>query len=100
MSHYPNHFIHSLYMSTALFDTRFLDPIGSVRCFCFPYGGGGPQSFSSWPKLLSPLIDICPISMPGRGVRFNEPPYTDFTQLLNDLSTFIVHHLARKNVFF
>lgn len=52
-----------------------------LRLFCFPYAGGSPAIFRTWPGRLSGEIDVCPVQLPGRGSRFRETPF----QRLNDL---------------
>src|SRR5262249_44068476 len=37
-----------------------------------------------WPDGL-PEIDVCPVELPGRGVRLGEPPSPDLTRLCDDV---------------
>lgn len=44
-----------------------------LRLFCFPYAGGGTSVYARWPELLPEWIEVVAISLPGRGVRADEP---------------------------
>ena len=54
----------------------------SVRLFCFPYAGGGDSIFRSWQQSLPDTIEVCPVQLPGRGLRITEPPCTEMNQLI------------------
>jgi medium-chain acyl-[acyl-carrier-protein] hydrolase len=56
-----------------------------VRLFCFPYAGGGDSIFRSWQQILSDTIEVCPVQLPGRGLRINEPLCTEISQLVRDM---------------
>ena len=53
-----------------------------VRLFCFPYAGGGDSIFYSWQRNLPNTIEVCPVQLPGRGLRITEPPCTEMNQLI------------------
>ena len=53
-----------------------------VRLFCFPYAGGGAASFRGWEQDLSDVAEVCPIQLPGRGSRINEPPFVSMSDLV------------------
>jgi len=46
---------------------------GRVRLLCFPYAGGGPSIFRDWRYYARAPLEICPVSLPGRGSRIKEP---------------------------
>ncbi len=48
-------------------------PAARLRLFCFPYAGGAASVFRNWPAHLPEWIEVCPIELPGRGLRFGEP---------------------------
>lgn len=50
-------------------------PDARIRLFCFPYGGGGPGVFRSWPQILPEWIEVCAIHLPGRETRLPEPAF-------------------------
>lgn len=53
----------------------------AARLFCFPYAGAGSLLYRSWSELLPSFLELCPIVLPGRERRFQEP----FTLQLNSL---------------
>jgi len=54
----------------------------NVRLFCFPYAGGGDFIFHSWQQSLPDTIEVCPVQLPGRGLRITEPPCTEINKLI------------------
>jgi surfactin synthase thioesterase subunit len=48
-----------------------------LRLFCIPYAGGAASLYRHWPDGLPSAIDVCPVELPGRGVRLGEPPISD-----------------------
>ena len=61
------------------------NPAAAMRLFCFPYAGGRPQMFCKWPPALPENIEVCPVQLPGRGMRLSEPPFTKLETLLDSL---------------
>lgn len=57
----------------------------ALRLFCFPHSGGGPALFQHWPSLLPSGVEMHAVQLPGRGLRFREPPYERLAPLLQDL---------------
>jgi medium-chain acyl-[acyl-carrier-protein] hydrolase len=53
-----------------------------LRLLCFPYAGGGSYLFRTWPNLLSPPIEVCPVQLPGRANRMQEPPFNRLSPLV------------------
>lgn len=51
-------------------------PHARLRLFCFPYAGGAAHIFRSWQAMLPPSVEVNPVSLPGRGSRLRESPYT------------------------
>lgn len=60
-----------------------------LRMVCFSYAGGNAASFNAWQNLLNPAIEICPIQLPGRGMRFNEPGINSLSQVVEQLAQVI-----------
>ncbi|MEM9903516.1 MAG: thioesterase II family protein [Cyanobacteria bacterium P01_D01_bin.44] len=76
-------------------------PQANLRLFCFPYAGGGALScFRDWPKQLPPTIEVCTIELPGRGMRLNEPPFTQLTLLAEGIAQSLLPYLNKPFVFF
>jgi medium-chain acyl-[acyl-carrier-protein] hydrolase len=61
------------------------NPAAAMRLFCLPYAGGSPLVFCNWPGSLPGNIEVCPIQLPGRGMRLSEPPFTRLEPLLESL---------------
>ena len=62
------------------------NPAARMRLFCLPYAGGTPLTFSDWPSALPENIEVCPIQLPGRGMRASEPPFTRLAPLIESLT--------------
>jgi medium-chain acyl-[acyl-carrier-protein] hydrolase len=56
-----------------------------LQLICFPFAGGGPAAFSTWPGLLPPDVDVLCVQPPGRGERLAEPPLRRLDDLVDDL---------------
>ncbi|ODP30119.1 Dodecanoyl-[acyl-carrier-protein] hydrolase [Paenibacillus nuruki] len=70
-----------------------------ARLFCIPYSGCGASMYRHWPEFIG-KIEICPIQLPGRENRFDEPTYTSYEQLAKDLNEAIQPYLDRPFAFF
>src|SRR6185295_10927378 len=55
-----------------------------LRLLCFPFAGGASSLYRAWQRAL-PSIEVWPIELPGRGVRLDETPIADMTELCNGL---------------
>jgi surfactin synthase thioesterase subunit len=44
-----------------------------LRLYLFPYAGRGASMYASWPTAFGPDVEVCPVQLPGREDRFNEP---------------------------
>jgi medium-chain acyl-[acyl-carrier-protein] hydrolase len=54
-----------------------------VKLICFPFAGGGSQTYRGWAKDLGIEVVVAPL--PGRELRGREPLRTQMTQLVDDL---------------
>jgi len=54
----------------------------TLRLFCFPYAGGGASLFRDWAPHFADGIEVCPVELPGRGVRFTETPHAELGALV------------------
>jgi medium-chain acyl-[acyl-carrier-protein] hydrolase len=52
-----------------------------VRLFCFHHAGGSALFFRDWTAGAPYGVDLCPIQIPGRSTRIDEPPYRDMRAL-------------------
>ena len=72
----------------------------NVRLFCFPYAGGGDSIFRVWQQGLSDTIEVCPVQLPGRGLRIAEPPCTDINQLVRCAAEVLASYLDKPFALF
>jgi medium-chain acyl-[acyl-carrier-protein] hydrolase len=56
-----------------------------VRLLCFPYAGGAAALYRHWPAALPQTVDVCPVELPGRGLRHAEPPSSDIMRICDEL---------------
>ncbi len=57
----------------------------SFRLFCFPYAGLGASVYRSWVGAFGPALDVCPIQLPGRESRQQDPPFTRMSPLVDGI---------------
>lgn len=67
----------------------------NMRIFCLPYAGGNASVYHAWAKAISPLIQVCPVELPGHGTRLREPLRTSLNELVRDLVEVIAPLLDR-----
>lgn len=56
-----------------------------LRLICFPFAGGGASLFHPWQSLVPRDVQVCPVELPGRDSRYNEPPRRDLRGLVQEL---------------
>jgi medium-chain acyl-[acyl-carrier-protein] hydrolase len=56
-----------------------------LRLFCLPFAGGGSAAFAPWTSQMPPDVDLCPVLLPGRESRLQEPPLRDMAALVGRL---------------
>jgi medium-chain acyl-[acyl-carrier-protein] hydrolase len=58
-----------------------------VRCrlFAFPHAAGNAALYRPLRRLMPPEVDFCPIELPGRAARLDEPPFTSMSSLMEQL---------------
>src|SRR5471032_151966 len=61
-------------------------PRPSLRLYCLPYSGASAMVYARWRRKLPEWIEVCPLELPGRGRRFNDPLQTDLPALVNQLA--------------
>jgi surfactin synthase thioesterase subunit len=71
--------------NASLFLSPRVSPQARMRLFCFPNAGGGVATLYSWLRGLPQQIQLCPIQLPGRENRRQEPPYTRIEPLVATL---------------
>lgn len=68
--------------------------------FLFPYAGGGPAAFGTWPAGLPGTIETWIVHYPGRGSRHKEPALNRISALMGCLSQAIQPLLDKPFAFF
>ena len=76
------------------------DSQARLRLFCFPYAGGGTSVFYSWPQYLLPEVEVCPVQLPGRELKLNEPPINRLSPLVETLAQVLLPYLNMPFAFF
>src|SRR5689334_6006959 len=57
-----------------------------LRLFCLPFAGGGAGIYRSWPEFFPADIDVLPVALPGREMRFAERPFERLSTLIPALA--------------
>jgi medium-chain acyl-[acyl-carrier-protein] hydrolase len=60
-------------------------PVVRCRLFCFPHAGGNPAFYRPLRHFMPPELDFCPVELPGRAARLDEPPFTSVSALMESL---------------
>jgi surfactin synthase thioesterase subunit len=60
-------------------------PRPRLRLFCLPYAGGGASLFRLWADKLPEDVEVCPVFLPGRERRMQEPPFKRLRPLVEAL---------------
>jgi medium-chain acyl-[acyl-carrier-protein] hydrolase len=71
-----------------------------LRLFCFPYAGGTTHTYRNWQSQLPPSIEVCPVELPGHGVRIREPAETRIDRLVRAMTPALVPYMDRPFAFF
>lgn len=82
------------------FDDRFANSHARVRLFCLPHAGGTGTTYHPWRQVLPDCVELCPVQLPGRGVRFRETPISDLRLLIQQLGEAIGPRLDKPFVIF
>lgn len=70
------------------------------RLFCFPYAGGNPQFYRAWQKGMPNDVEVFPVQLPGRGIRFAEESMKDIKILIPQLVQALLPYMDRPFSFF
>lgn len=72
----------------------------AVRLFCFPHVGGGASTYQRWVRSFPKYIEVLPVELPGRGMRFKEPPISTLPELIEAISEPLSERLNGPFAFF
>jgi medium-chain acyl-[acyl-carrier-protein] hydrolase len=61
-------------------------PVVRCRLFCVPHAGGNATFYRPLRRFMPPEIDFCPVELPGRAARLDEPPLTSMSALMERLN--------------
>src|SRR5436305_8859555 len=75
-------------------------PHAKLRLFCIPYAGGGIWNFQTWIKSLPESVEVCPILLPGRGPRINEPAFRQLVPFAEAIAEGILPDCKQPFAFF
>lgn len=64
-----------------------------IRLFCFPFAGGGAESYRDWATILPKEVEVWPVQIPGRSLRMMEPPIDKMGVLVESLADAISPYL-------
>lgn len=64
--------------------------------FCIPYAGGSATVYMQWKQILGNHIELYPVELAGRGARYDEPHYSNFTSMRNDLAVQIKQYAGNN----
>lgn len=76
------------------------NPHASLRLFCFPYSGANAAIFATWADVLPAAVEVCPVQLPGRGMRLGEPPYTALDPLVEATAHALLPYCDKPFAFF
>lgn len=57
-----------------------------LRLFCLPYSGASAMVYVRWRRVLPDWLQVCPLELPGRGMRMDEPLQRDIGALAAQLA--------------
>lgn len=70
-------------------------PRARIRLYCFAHAGGGASVYYAWNNLLPDWVELCPIQLPGREERLDEPCVASMSELVDVLAPLIFESLDR-----
>jgi medium-chain acyl-[acyl-carrier-protein] hydrolase len=76
------------------------NPRAPLRLFCFPHSGAGAYIFRAWLPSFPAHIEVCPVRLPGRENRIDEPLIADMPALVRATAAGLRPYLDRPFAFF
>lgn len=59
--------------------------MSNINLFCFPFAGGGKQSYRRISEIAPDFITMIPIELPGRGTRISEALLYSLDEMVEDI---------------
>lgn len=72
----------------------------NYRLFCFPHAGSGSIKYTKWANYIDKKIEVCPVMLPGREYRLNEPLINDYKVMVDAIFDGIKDNLTEKRYSF
>ncbi|WP_018014701.1 thioesterase II family protein [Teredinibacter turnerae] len=69
------------------------NPDAELRLFCLSYAGGGASVYYPWRHVVPDLVEVCPVQLPGREERVDEPCISEFDQVVELLAPVMGEYL-------
>jgi surfactin synthase thioesterase subunit len=63
---------------------------------CLPYAGGSARLYRPWAEVLPAWVQLCPVELPGRGLRVREPPCDQIVALVSDVAEQVRAHVSAQ----
>ncbi len=67
-----------------------------MKLFCIPYAGGSASNYTRWNKYLHNSINLYPMELAGRGMRYSKPLYNSINEAVDDLYNLIKGELNNE----
>ncbi len=71
-----------------------------LRLFCFPYAGGRASIFRAWQANLPQAVEVFPVELPGRGMRFTERLHVHLAPLVREIASEMQPYMDRPFALF
>ncbi|HRL22724.1 MAG TPA: alpha/beta fold hydrolase [Alcaligenes sp.] len=72
----------------------------TLKLLALPCAGASATMYLRWRRHLSPVVQLIPLELPGRGTRMNEPCEENFLALVRKLCAEYAQHLQGDYVLF
>jgi surfactin synthase thioesterase subunit len=57
-----------------------------ITLLCIPYAGGNASLYRNWQEQLGPRVNVQAVQLPGRATRISDPPHTNISVLVEEIS--------------
>ena len=71
-----------------------------IQMFCLPFAGGNKYFFREYQKFAPDFIEVIPVELPGRGLRADEPLFTNIYDLAEDVFFSIKNKLDKPYILY